>query len=42
MLEFIAGNYKNAIADWQNAIQQDPNDKPELQPWIEKAQAKLQ
>ena len=41
LLDFIAKNYEKAVADWQKAIQQDPNFKQELEPWIEKAQAKL-
>ncbi len=42
MLDFIAGDYEKAIADWQKVIQKDASLKSELQPWIEKAQAKLQ
>jgi tetratricopeptide (TPR) repeat protein len=38
MLDFISNDYTHAIADWQNAIQKDPDSKNELQPWIEKAQ----
>jgi tetratricopeptide (TPR) repeat protein/membrane protease YdiL (CAAX protease family) len=42
LLDFIAGNYEKAISVWQKAIQKDITLKSELQPWIEKAQAKLQ
>jgi lipopolysaccharide biosynthesis regulator YciM len=42
MLDFIAGNYNEAINDWNKIIQQDASIKSELQPWIDKAQAKLQ
>lgn len=38
LLDFIAKDYKKAIADWQSAIEQEPDFKNELQPWIEKAQ----
>jgi tetratricopeptide (TPR) repeat protein len=38
LLDFIAKDYKKAIADWQNAIEQEPDFKNELLPWIEKAQ----
>jgi tetratricopeptide (TPR) repeat protein len=41
MLNFIGKEYEQAIADWQNAIGQDPNLKKELSPWIEKAHDKL-
>ncbi|HXB58527.1 MAG TPA: tetratricopeptide repeat protein [Candidatus Acidoferrales bacterium] len=41
LLDFIAGDYKTAIADWQNAIEQELDFKKELQPWIEKAQKNL-
>jgi outer membrane protein assembly factor BamD (BamD/ComL family) len=42
MLDFISGDYEKAIADWQKVIQQDAAIKTELQPWIDKAQSKLQ
>jgi tetratricopeptide (TPR) repeat protein len=38
LLDFIAKDYKKAIADWQNAIEQEPDFENELLPWIEKAQ----
>ncbi|MGH7978862.1 MAG: tetratricopeptide repeat protein [Limisphaerales bacterium] len=38
MLDFIAKDYAQAIADWQNAIRREPDLKKELLPWIEKAQ----
>lgn len=37
LLDFIAKDYKKAIADWQKAIEHDPDLKKELQPWLEKA-----
>ncbi len=38
LLDFIAKDYKKAVADWQNAIEQEPDLKKDLLPWIEKAQ----
>lgn len=38
LLDFIGKDYKKAIADWQNAIEQEPDAKEELLPWIGKAQ----
>ncbi|HEX3627807.1 MAG TPA: tetratricopeptide repeat protein [Verrucomicrobiae bacterium] len=38
LLDFIAKDYTQAIADWQNSIKRRPGFKKELQPWIEKAQ----
>jgi lipopolysaccharide biosynthesis regulator YciM len=37
----INGDYEKAVASWKKVIQQDGMLKLELQPWIEKAQAKL-
>lgn len=37
LLDFIAKDYTHAIADWQNAIEKQPDLKKDLQPWIEKA-----
>ncbi len=37
LLDFIAKDYTNAITDWQSAIEQEPDLKKELLPWIEKA-----
>jgi tetratricopeptide (TPR) repeat protein len=42
MLDFIAGDYEKAIVGWQKAIHLNASLKSELQPWIDKAQAKLQ
>jgi len=41
LVAFINGSYESAVASWQKAIQHDPNVQRELQPWIEKAKAKL-
>jgi tetratricopeptide (TPR) repeat protein/membrane protease YdiL (CAAX protease family) len=38
LLDFISKDYTQAVADWQNAVKQQPYYKKELQPWIEKAQ----
>lgn len=42
LIDFINGDYEKAVAAWKKVIQQDGTLKRELQPWIEKAQAKLQ
>jgi lipopolysaccharide biosynthesis regulator YciM len=42
LLNFINDDYEKAIASWENVIVQDATLKQELQPWIEKAKAKLQ
>jgi hypothetical protein len=42
LIDFINGDYKGAIVFWQKVIEHDSTLKLELQPWIEKAQAKLQ
>jgi lipopolysaccharide biosynthesis regulator YciM len=39
---FINGDYEKAITSWEKVIHQDATRKQELQPWIEKAHAKLQ
>ena len=41
LLDFINADYEKAIASWESSIRQDATWKPELQPWIEKAKAKL-
>ncbi|MGA3265368.1 MAG: hypothetical protein ABSE16_00940 [Verrucomicrobiota bacterium] len=41
MIDFISGDFEKAIASWQKVIQNNASLKIELEPWIEKAQAKL-
>jgi Flp pilus assembly protein TadD len=40
MIDFMNGDYENAVAAWEKTIQHDASVKPLLQPWIEKAKAK--
>lgn len=40
--KYQLGNYEGAIADWNKSIELEPANKEELQPWINKAKAKLQ
>ena len=42
LLNFINDDYEKAIASWEKAIVQDAALKQELQPWLDKAKAKLQ
>ena len=42
LIDFINGDYTKAIVSWQKVIEHDSRLKLELQPWIEKAQVKLQ
>jgi hypothetical protein len=42
MIDFINGDYPKAIASWRKIVGQDSGIILELQPWIEKAQVKLQ
>jgi tetratricopeptide (TPR) repeat protein len=41
MLEFIQGDYQKAVTCWEAAIQNDPSIKNLIEPWIDKARAKL-
>ena len=41
MLDFINGDFQKAVTSWEKVIQSDVTLKRELQPWIEKAKAKL-
>jgi hypothetical protein len=42
LIDFINGDYEKATASWEKVVQHDVTLKRELQPWIEKAKAKLQ
>jgi tetratricopeptide (TPR) repeat protein len=42
LIDYIDGNFKKAVTDWEDAIQQEPRLRQELEPWIKKAQRKLQ
>jgi uncharacterized HAD superfamily protein len=42
LIDFINGDYEKAAASWEKVVQYDVTLKHELQPWIEKAKAKLQ
>jgi tetratricopeptide (TPR) repeat protein len=41
MIDFINNDYKRAVDSWQRAAQADASVQREIQPWIEKAKAKL-
>lgn len=37
LIEFIHGNNRNAVTNWQTAIQKNPGGQKNFQPWIDKA-----
>jgi tetratricopeptide (TPR) repeat protein len=41
LLAYIDGDYAKAIATWEDVLKNEPSLKSELQPWIDKAKAKL-
>jgi len=41
MIAYINGDYAKALAAWEDVLKKEPSLKSELQPWIEKARAKL-
>jgi tetratricopeptide (TPR) repeat protein len=42
LMNFINSSYAQAVDSWQKAIQYDPSAQRVLQPWINKARAKLE
>ena len=41
MLHYIGRNYQQAITSWNKAIELNPSNKAELDPWIQSAKSKL-
>ena len=41
LLDFISGDYKKAVGDWEMTVQRGACSSDYLQSWIEKAKSKL-